>query len=331
MMWGRAAAAVLGALVAAGCGDDDTDGDDDDRAAVDASAQAVDASVGAADASGSDASAEVGDGGLDAPDGSDVATDGGDTTPDAAVMAACACAPTSCDEALGGAALGEVTVDLDLDERAVRGRETPVGNLVADAYRWYAAEQGSPVDVAIVNAGSLRCGGGVGGDCDGYCLTSGAVTQAEIDALLWFDGSIAIAELSCIQLRSTLERSVSGLPETLGGWFLQVSGASFAADCTAQRQLLELEGLGIAVEGERVGELLVGGAPCDPSRSYRVATNTFVAGGGDAHYALPAVPATETGWRERDVVATYLAAMSPLTPTAGGRIDLASSCCTSCD
>lgn len=125
-------------------------------------------------------------------------------------------------------------------------RSTPVGNLVADAFR--AAAQ---ADLGFTNKGGLRTH-----------LAAGPLTRRQLYELLPFDNTLVSLSLTGAQLRAILRGSLGK-----GRRPLEIGGGSYRY--TEQ-------------DGERVLlDVLVGGAPLDDQRRYRVATSSFLARGGD--------------------------------------------------
>jgi 2',3'-cyclic-nucleotide 2'-phosphodiesterase (5'-nucleotidase family) len=149
---------------------------------------------------------------------------------------------------------GETGVDLDGEN--VRKRETNLGDLVADVIR-----DVSGADAAIINGGGIRAS-----------IAKGAILVKNVYTVLPFDNYIVAIRLSGSRIRQALEHGVAGV-ETRAGAFPQVSGLSFVYDPTAPA-------------GSRVREVLIGGKPLDPDREYSVATNDFLAAGGDGYTAF---------------------------------------------
>ncbi|MBM4295337.1 MAG: bifunctional metallophosphatase/5'-nucleotidase, partial [Deltaproteobacteria bacterium] len=149
------------------------------------------------------------------------------------------------------AMVGEAEVDLD-GER-VRTQETNLGNLIADVIRETTGAQ-----AAITNAGGIRAS-----------IHQGQVKAKEIYTALPFDNYLLAVSLTGRQLKEALEHGVSSLEEP-SGRFPQVSGLSF----TYSR---------IAPAGSRVKEVLILGQPLELEREYTVATNDFLAAGGDGY------------------------------------------------
>ena len=155
--------------------------------------------------------------------------------------------------------IGETAVELDSRRRIVRGQEAAIGNLIADALR-----TGTSADVAITN------GGGIRGD---KVYPAGTVlTRRDILTELPFGNRTVVIALTGAQLRQALENGISEIEE-LSGRFPQISGFSFIADPGK-------------APGSRVETILIGGEPIDEARTYTVATNDFMQGGGDGYDVL---------------------------------------------
>jgi 2',3'-cyclic-nucleotide 2'-phosphodiesterase (5'-nucleotidase family) len=206
-----------------------------------------------------------------------------------------------------GEKIGEAA--LDLDGEHVRTQETNLGDLLADILRQAAGAQ-----AAIINGGGIRAG-----------IPKGTITVKDITAVLPFDNYLVAIKLTGQQIKEALEHGVSGLEEGAGR-FPQVSGLSFAYN----RQ---------APPGSRVKKVSVGGRPLDPRKEYVVATNDFMAAGGDGYRAFgealkssPDFVCTggmlkgdklvynDAGHWLRDVVIDYIRRQKTVAPQADGRI-----------
>jgi 5'-nucleotidase len=153
---------------------------------------------------------------------------------------------------------GETRTPLDARNAVLRTAETSAGNLVADVIRARMR-----ADVALMN------GGGIRGNRE---VPAGGLTRRDVHTLLPFLNVLVTLEVDGATLRSVLERSVSAFPQESGG-FLQVSGVILAFDPARP-------------PGERIQRITVGGEPLDPARRYTVATNSYLAGGGDGYAML---------------------------------------------
>lgn len=150
----------------------------------------------------------------------------------------------------GGAAQAEVvgTASAPIAAEGAVTRETPLGNLLADAVR-AAASKSERVDIALVAAGSLT----------ETALPEGNVTDDAIRKSLAFPSDrIVVVRLTGEQIRKALERSVSMYPKKFLG-YLQVSGLTFSFRD------------GDLPEGSRVQDVKVGGVPLSPTKQYTVA------------------------------------------------------------
>jgi 5'-nucleotidase len=72
--------------------------------------------------------------------------------------------------------------------------------------------------------------------------------------------------------------------------------------------------------GQRILDLTVDGAPIDEAAVYRVATNNFLATGGDNFTVLSEGTEPAEGPLDLEALEAWIAASSPLTPPAADRI-----------
>jgi 5'-nucleotidase/UDP-sugar diphosphatase len=203
--------------------------------------------------------------------------------------------------------VGETEVDLDGEK--VRRRETNLGDLIADIMR-----EASGADVTIINGGGLRTS-----------IKKGEITVENVYSVLPFDNYVVAIKLTGEQIREALEHGVSGV-ENGEGRFPQVSGLSFTYSPSAPA-------------GKRIGEVLIGGKPLDLKKQYRVATNDFLAAGGDGYLAFgeaiksskdfaiiggmmkgEKVVYSDSGRWLRDVVIEYIKERKKIAPMTNGRI-----------
>lgn len=215
--------------------------------------------------------------------------------PDAAVAAIVAKHEQALDKALG-IEVGKTAVELDSQRASVRTKETTMGNLIADAIR-----EAVRADVAIAN------GGGIRGD---RTYAAGSVlTRKDILTELPFGNVTVKLEMSGAALKEALENGVSRI-EDVAGRFPQVSGMSFVYDPAAEA-------------GKRIVEVQVGGAPLDPARAYSLATNDYVAGGGDGYEILKDARRlidASGGVLMASQVMDYISAKGEVSPRVEGRI-----------
>lgn len=198
---------------------------------------------------------------------------------------------------------------MDLDGENVRSRETNLGNLVADIMR-----QAAQADAAIIGGGSLRTS-----------IKKGTIRMKHVYAVSPFNNYIVGIKLTGRQIREALEHGLSSLEEGAGR-FPQVSGISFSYSPKAP-------------VGSRVRELTIANRPVEADREYTVATDDFLAAGGDGYRAFgDAVRGSKdfanvggtlkgeklvysnSGRWERDVIIDYIREMKQVAPAVEGRI-----------
>ena len=192
--------------------------------------------------------------------------------------------------------IGTTTVELDSQRSSVRSQETSLGNLIADAMR-----AGVGADIAITN------GGGIRGD---RTYSAGSqLTRRDIQTELPFGNVTVLLELSGSQVMEALENGVSRV-EDGAGRFPQISGISFSFDPSK-------------AAGDRVVSASVGGAALNPGATYRVATNDYMAGGGDGYAALTTgmtiIDASGAKYMA-NMVMDYIAEQGTVSPKVEGRI-----------
>jgi 2',3'-cyclic-nucleotide 2'-phosphodiesterase (5'-nucleotidase family) len=161
------------------------------------------------------------------------------------------------------APLGISAVELDSRNATVRTREAAIGNLVADAMR-----ASGRADAAIMNGGGIR---------GGKVYPPGAtLTRRDVLAELPFGNRVVTVEVTGAALRRAIENGLSLLPQA-SGRFPQVSGLTIEADTRRPA-------------GRRVIAIRIGGARLADTKKYRVATNDFLARGGDGYTMFTDAP-----------------------------------------
>jgi 2',3'-cyclic-nucleotide 2'-phosphodiesterase (5'-nucleotidase family) len=182
--------------------------------------------------------------------------------------------------------------------------EAGVKAIVDDYTTKLDAELGQPVGTTETE---LANGGGIRGD---RTYDAGTVlTRKDVLTELPFGNVVVLLELSGADLLATLENGVSKV-EDGAGRFPQVSNMTFVYDPAAPA-------------GSRVVEATVGGANLDPSKTYTVATNDYIAGGGDGYASLKrgkTLIDASGGTLMATMVMDYIAAKGTVAPKAEGRI-----------
>lgn len=186
--------------------------------------------------------------------------------------------------------VGKTSVFFDGERENVRTKETNLGNLVADVMR-----EATGADIAITNGGGIRAS-----------LPEGDITIGDIYTVLPFDNTLSVIEVTGRDLLAALEFSVRLYPEQNGG-FLQVSGLTFA--------------INPRMTNKRVFNVRVNGEILEMEKLYTVATNDFLAVGGDGYEVLAnGSIVSETGLMLRDVMVEYFQKHGVVDAPADGRI-----------
>jgi 5'-nucleotidase/UDP-sugar diphosphatase len=180
------------------------------------------------------------------------------------------------------AVVGETRADLIRNSRG----ESNVGNLICDAMR-----EAAGADIAFQNSGGIRAN-----------IPKGKITLEQVYALLPFDNTLIGMELTGRQVLRILEKNTAG-----GYGILQVSGLRAVYDRGKPA-------------GERVVKVEVAGRPMEPERLYRIATNDFLAVGGDAYTVFRDGRNIQYGDDLRDLFSAYLKKYSPVQPAVEGRL-----------
>ena len=159
--------------------------------------------------------------------------------------------------------------------RAVRNRETAIGDLCADAYRAVA-----DTDIAFVNGGGIRA-----------TIKKGDITTANMISVHPYGNALCSCYATGAEILDALEHSVVNTAATAAsdgkavgesGGFLQVSGIKFTIDTSIPSSVKKDDkGLFVAVEGERrVKDVFVEEngewVPIDPEKTYTVACHNYL-------------------------------------------------------
>jgi 2',3'-cyclic-nucleotide 2'-phosphodiesterase (5'-nucleotidase family) len=192
--------------------------------------------------------------------------------------------------------VGKTSTLLDTRRQTVRTGESAFANVIADAMR---ASVGA--DIALTN------GGGIRGDTVYEPGTE--LTRKMVLSELPFGNVTVKLEVSGTTLLAALEHGVAKVEDSRGQ-FLHVSGMSYVFD-PAQPA------------GSRVVSVQVGHQPLDPNATYTLATNDFIAKGGDEYGMLQGLKRLidpSAGTLIAAAVMNYLEAQGTIAPTLEGRI-----------
>ncbi len=177
------------------------------------------------------------------------------------------------------------------DREHVRSQETNLGNLINDIIR----EQ-TGADVAVYNGGGIRAAAEIGD-----------ITLEKAMEILAFNNEVVTLEMTGAGLVLALEKGYGYYPNPSGS-FLQVSGLRVYLDTTKE-------------PGNRVVKVYVGDALLELEKTYVVATNEFLAAGGDGYDMMKEAKQLETFEHTDQVMfIRYLMAAETVFPKVEGRI-----------
>lgn len=185
-----------------------------------------------------------------------------------------------------------------------RDSETNLGDLITDAMLWKIRTQAT-VSVPAENVVAITNGGGIRAT-----VKAGDVTKKDINTVLPFGNTLAVVYVTGAELLEALEASTYCTPESLGG-FPQVAGVTFTVKTYEEYDANPDPYPKSTYYGpksiQRVTIDNVNGKTFDPTATYAVVTNNFVAGGGDTYYAFAAATNQfDTGLPLDEVVMEYI-------------------------
>ena len=154
--------------------------------------------------------------------------------------------------------------------------ETPLGDLIADAQREFAA-----ADFAFMNPGGIRAD-----------IAAGPVTYGELFAVQPFDNQVVSMDLTGEQIYALLEQQFP--PNQASKRILQVSGLKYTYNESLP-------------QGERITSLTTtDGTAIERADTYKVAVNSFIASGGDSFTVLKEGQNVQTIGSDLDALEDYI-------------------------
>lgn len=195
--------------------------------------------------------------------------------------------------------------------------ESLVGNVVTDAMRTTYSSIG--VEFAITNSGGLRdrltcppTGGGTG-FCPVYTPPPYQITRGQVLAVLPFGNVVTTLTVNGAELKTMLENGVSVMPGA-NGRFPQVSGLCFTYNIEAPVGSRVTGAVRQAADGSCTGAAI----DLTAASTYMIAENDFMTSGGDGYPNFFSRATTQEIMEQ--VLANYVTANSPISPTIQGRI-----------
>lgn len=194
-------------------------------------------------------------------------------------------------------------VELDAVQSNNQSRETNLGSFIADVFR-----QAGHAQIAILNGGTIRSNTTYG---------PGDLRKRDVLSILPFENSITTLRMTGAQVIQALEHGVGLVGTKTDGRFPQVSGLRFEYDA---RREPGKRVLSVKVVGSHPDDPWV---PIDPAHDYSVATNAYLAHGGDGYAILKQahrLVRPESGPAESAAVYGALLKMGTIAPLIRGRV-----------
>jgi 2',3'-cyclic-nucleotide 2'-phosphodiesterase/3'-nucleotidase/5'-nucleotidase len=187
--------------------------------------------------------------------------------------------------------LGETDTGLSTTQADFPWGESTAGNWVCDVIKVKAG-----ADFAFINNGALRID-----------IPQGAITLGALYSFAPFDNTIMTADMTGPQIKTLLEQAVGD-----GGKGIQVSGLTFTYDPSEPA-------------GSRVVSIyLTDGTPInltDTSKTYKVATNDYLATGDDGFTVFKDVTFINTNIPVRDALVENVQNAGRITARLEGRVE----------
>ncbi|MGI6690120.1 MAG: 5'-nucleotidase C-terminal domain-containing protein [Christensenellales bacterium] len=212
-----------------------------------------------------------------------------DVVPDEDVLSAIEAIKASQEEILS-IVIGTTDVFLDGERETNRTGETNLGDLAADGFLAY-----TDADFAFTNGGGIR-----------KSIEQGDITKQSVVDVFPFGNTIVIIEVTGEKLLAAMEHGLRLYPEQNGG-FPQIAGGTLVFDPAKD-------------PGSRVVSMTVGGQDVDPAKAYKVATNDFLAAGGDGYEMLKDCPVLQYRGTLDEAFTEYIDSLGIITLEKDGRI-----------
>jgi len=192
--------------------------------------------------------------------------------------------------------IGSTATELDSRRETIRGREAAIANLIVDAM-----QAATGADVALTNGGGIRA--------NKIYAPGTTLTRRDILSELPFGNKTVVLEMSGRDIVAALENGLSKI-EDGAGRFPHVAGLGVSYDASRPA-------------GERILEVTRDGAPLDLDATFTLATNDYMAGGGDGYDVLEdqvRVVDAYAGTLMATQVIEYIAEKGSVAPVVEGRL-----------
>jgi len=182
-------------------------------------------------------------------------------------------------------------------QKLPRYQEMASGDVLCDGMTSYCRNQGISVDCAIANGGGIRSE-----------LPAGNVTRGDVLTMLPFDNVLFVMTLKGSDVVD-LFNFIGSIKQGAGAWAQVSKEVKYTITYDA-------------VGNGTISGLTINGKPVDPDKTYKIATNDYMAGGGDGYTAFKkSIDTFNSSMLLSSVFIDYVKSFkSGFTPDTDGRI-----------
>ena len=194
-------------------------------------------------------------------------------------------------EKITSVVVGETPILLDGERNDVRTGETNLGDMITEAMLAKTGAEG-----VITNGGGIRAS-----------IQKGVISRGDIISVLPFGNYVVVKEISGQDLKDAIENGVQSYPDTRGA-FPHVAGFIFKFNPMNE-------------VGNKVYNITFNnGEKLDLTRAYKIATNDFMAVGGDNYTSLKGKKTVNEYEGIEEILGEYIKANGITHTTIDGRV-----------
>ncbi|PWV95707.1 2',3'-cyclic-nucleotide 2'-phosphodiesterase (5'-nucleotidase family) [Paenibacillus cellulosilyticus] len=218
--------------------------------------------------------------------------------------------------------IGYTETVLDGERGNVRKKETNLGDLMADGML-AKVKSLVPASADVEGYVTIQNGGGIRAS-----IGAGDITLGELLTVMPFGNNLTALKMTGKEITAALENGVSGV-QTGEGRFPQVAGMRFYYDSTKQGEVVDSVSNTIVTAGHRIAKVQIKNAngtysDIKPNSYYIVATNSFMADGGDFYASMKQAKQAgrqyELNLVDYEVFRSYLDTIGRVNRSTEGRI-----------
>ncbi len=176
--------------------------------------------------------------------------------------------------------IGFSKVNFVNDKEQTRTKDTLLGHLITDAVAWKF--KGVGIQAVLMNGGGIRTS-----------IAPGTITYRDVLQVLPFGNTVVTMKIKGSVLLKAIEWGAVAHPNDTGA-------------------RLNQWGLTYEVTPKGAQDVLINGKPIDPNKVYTIATNDYMASGGDNYSMLKNTDQYNTNYVLADVVKEYVQHISPI-------------------